>query len=193
MKNKIVDARGLPCPRPLIMAKKALTNNQDDETIVILIDNETSKENVLRFLTDNHIRTEIKNESGYYQISAHGQLHETIKSTERNTVICVTTDQMGRGDEKLGRILIQGFINTVKDLNPLPTTIIFYNAGVKLTTSDSPVIQSLEQLQKTGTKIIVCGTCVDFYSLKEKIKIGEISNMYSIMEKLNSATKVIYP
>ncbi len=93
--------------------------------------------------------------------------------------------------KELGKLLIKGFIYTSSEYDKLPKTIVFFNSGVKLTTEGSPCLDDLEKLQDNGVEIISCGTCLDYYGLKEKLKVGEISNMYTIYETLFNAGKVI--
>ncbi len=109
------------------------------------------------------------------------------------SVISITSDKMGQGDDELGAILMQAFINTLKKQSPLPATVIFYNAGVLLCQQDSPVVPALTELSELGVKLILCGTCVDFYGIKDKLAIGEISNMFTIQETLNHAARIIAP
>jgi selenium metabolism protein YedF len=193
MKEKIIDATNLPCPRPLIMTKKGLSEAAPDEQIVILINNETSKENVERFLRDNGIDVEIRKENDLYKIYAAGRFKAQSPEPQGSTTICLSANFMGRGDEELGKLLMQGFVNTIKEFTPLPKNIICYNSGVKLAADDSPIRAGLKDLQDKGVDIIVCGTCADFFRLKERISVGRISNMYEILEKLSQAGKVINP
>ena len=94
---------------------------------------------------------------------------------------------MGNGDEELGKILIKSFIFTVSETSPYPKTLVFYNGGVKLTCEDSPVLEELKKLEDLGVEIISCGTCLDFLNLKESLRVGSISNMYTIYEKLRDS------
>lgn len=205
MSGFIVDARGELCPKPLIMAKKALNDDKIVNEFILLIDNETSKENVERFLKDNGIVFKTAVNEGCFSmiISKTGSIVSgkvddycqlsKYKKVAGDHVICIKNDKMGFGDDDLGGILIKGFINTIKEIKPLPTAMVFYNKGVLLTIADSPVIDALKELEKGGVKILICGTCADFFKLKEKIKIGTISNMYNILETLTNAGKIIVP
>lgn len=98
---------------------------------------------------------------------------------------------MGRGDDDLGTILIRAFLRTLNEVEPLPATMIFINAGVKLTVDGSPVLEDLQALEQRGVNILACGTCLGHFELKEKAAIGEISNMYTIVETLLEAGKVV--
>jgi selenium metabolism protein YedF len=99
-------------------------------------------------------------------------------------VIAITADTMGKGNEELGKILIKSFVYTVSETPPYPKTMVFYNGGVRLTCQGSPVLDDLIRLEDKGVEIISCGTCLDFLELKDKLKVGSISNMYTIYEKL---------
>lgn len=193
MKDRIIDATNLPCPRPLIMTKKGLNEAAPGERLVILINNDTSKDNVETFLRDNGIAVEMTKENDLYTIYASGTLKDKGAAAQGSTCIALSANFMGRGDEELGKLLIQGFVNTIKEVKPLPETIICYNSGVKLAAADSPVIASLKALQDQGVDIIVCGTCADYFKIKDKVSAGRISNMYEILEKLSAAGKIINP
>jgi selenium metabolism protein YedF len=204
MKNITVDTRGEFCPKPLIMTKKQLNETAVDASFVVLIDNETSKENVERFLSDNQIKFQTSAQDNIYSIHvtktmaelSHPAAEEYCRPApgpSAGYTFCFTGDQMGTGPEELGRILIQGCINTIKELAPPPSAVIFYNTGVKLTVDDSPVIEALKELEKSGVKILVCGTCANFFQVKEKVRVGIVSNMYDILETLSRAGHVIYP
>jgi selenium metabolism protein YedF len=204
MENIIIDARGELCPKPLIMTRKQLGETGIDGTFVILIDNETSKENVERFLGDNRILFQTSREAGVYSIMvmktqaelSHPAAEEyclPVAGPAAGYAFCFTGDQMGTGPADLGQILIQGCINTIKEVAPLPTTLVFYNSGVKLTVDGSPVLEALQNLEKSGVKVLVCGTCANYFQIKDQIKVGIISNMYAILETLSQAGHVIYP
>lgn len=205
MNSKIIDARGQLCPKPIILTKKAINDPNIPNEFFLLIDNETSKENVERFLKDNGILHQTYQKENYFQISvsktgekadSSSEAYCSISTTKKLTadhIMAITNDKMGSGSDELGKILIQGFMNTIKEVSPLPQKIIFYNNGVKLTLKDSPVIDSLKELEKLGVMIQICGTCVDYYKVKDKIGCGKISNMYDITDSLTKATHIISP
>ena len=113
------------------------------------------------------------------------------KSDTENVVISISNDLMGNGDEELGRVLINGFIYSLTEVEPYPRSIIFFNNGVKLTCEGSKALQNLIHLEQAGVEIISCGTCLDYFELKDKLKVGQISNMYTITETLKNADRVI--
>ena len=107
------------------------------------------------------------------------------------TVLLISAWAVGRGPEDLQDIIIRGFLHTLHEVSPLPSTIIFINTGVKLAVENSPVLEDLQLLEKQGTEILICGTCLNHFNLTEKVAVGTISNMYTIAETLLSAGKVV--
>jgi selenium metabolism protein YedF len=201
----IVDARGQLCPRPIILAKKALNDKDIRDEFILLIDNETSKENVERFLLDNKVQFQTKEKEGHFQIrisktgapiTADAEAYCTIapiKGKTGHTVICIKNDKMGFGNDDLGALLLKGFVNTIREVHPLPDTIIFYNRGVLLTTANSALLAPLKELESLGVELLICGTCAEFYKIKDQIGVGKISNMYNIVSSLANAGSIIYP
>jgi selenium metabolism protein YedF len=205
MANSTVDARGKLCPTPLIMTKKALREIPVGGTCTVLIDNLTSVENVERFLRENGSQVTHTVELGVYTLMViKGQsslphpdtaafCDRTPPPVKTETVICIRSDRMGTGADELGSILMKAFINTIKEVSPLPEQIIFYNSGILLAAEDSTVLPALIELERRGVAIIICGTCADYYQKKELLRVGTISNMYTILETLMAAAKIIYP
>lgn len=202
MAYKEIDVKGMPCPKPLIATKRALSDESYPQGFVVLIDNETSKDNVERYLSDNDVTFSTLQNGEVFSVTVEkSRSQQSATSTEgycvagplKKHVICFSGATMGKGADELGTILIQACVNTVKEAEPLPESLIFYNSGVMLTVDDSPVIESLKELEQMGVELVICGTCADYFKLKERISIGTISNMYTILDKLTAASKVIYP
>jgi selenium metabolism protein YedF len=201
----VVDARGQLCPRPLILTKKALNDQTVKNEFILLIDNETAKENVERFLQDNTVRFQTTKKDDHFQIriSKRGALVtsdveaycavEPEKKKAGYNLICIKNDKMGFGNDDLGAILLKAFVNTIKEVTPLPRTIVFYNSGVMLTTATSALRAPLKELESLGVELLICGTCADFYKIKDQIGVGRISNMYDIASSLANAASIIYP
>ncbi|MHB0977729.1 MAG: sulfurtransferase-like selenium metabolism protein YedF [Candidatus Aquicultorales bacterium] len=103
----------------------------------------------------------------------------------------IDSETIGQGDEELGRLLRKSFLGALPESQKLPSTLILINSGVKLAAEGSPVLEPLGQLGEAGVEIMACGTCVDFYSLKDKVAVGTVSNMYNFIELLMGADKVI--
>ena len=198
-----LDCIGLPCPQPVLRTKDALA--QGASRIEILVDNEASKNNVIRFArSQGHEATSTDRPGGCFAViitaTAHPAEHPFDPSEYRcdvpatpRMIYVISSDSMGRGSEELGWALLQTYIQTIKDVSPLPEKILFYNSGVKLVTAVSGALDALRQLQAQGVAILACGTCLDFYNLKSAIQVGQISNMYDIMHSMASADKIVSP
>jgi selenium metabolism protein YedF len=201
MSNRIVDARGKLCPAPLIMTKKALNDIAVGESLDVLIDNDTSFANVERFLRDNGMEPVHTVAGGVYTVSVTKKATRLARPDAASYcvpspaahVVCIKNDKMGLGDDELGTVLIKAFVNSLPEVSPQPAAMVFYNAGVHLTTEGSPVLDSLRELETKGVKILSCGTCLDFYKKKTALKVGIITNMYTISETLARAGHVVYP
>ena len=193
MKNTIIDCTGLNCPIPVINTKKALANIKEG-TIEVIIDNEIAKVNIEKLVNNQNMKYDVIDSEGKFIIKITKELSEeqkkAIKDNEKFTIV-IGTDVMGQGSEELGRILIKGYIFALSESEVKPTDIIILNGGVKLTVEGSNVIESLRKLENEGIKIQVCGTCLEYYKVKDQLKVGEISNMYSIVETMNSSNKII--
>lgn len=190
---KEIDARGLKCPQPVIVTKKALEEIQEGQVISI-VDNVTAKENVSRLASSLNLEYNIDERDGCYYITINkikDNNKESINENKNDIVIVIVSDKLGSGDDELGEVLMKSYTYALTEISPLPKTIIFLNSGVKLTTEGSPVLDNINKLSKAGVEIISCGTCLDFYGLKEKLKVGIVGNMYSIIEKMHEGGKVI--
>lgn len=221
--GKIVDARGQICPKPLILTKKALLQRLEGEALTVIVDNDAARENIERFLGDNKIAFRTSRQpggtvseilidktakvaltagegagrpapdAGASAVPATGSRAGSDSPAAAGHVICLKSNRMGDGPEELGALLIQGFVNTIKEVAPLPAAVVCYNTGIKLACQDSPVVESLRELDRLGVRILVCGTCVNYFGAKEQLGVGTISNMLTIMETLTAAGKVVVP
>lgn len=194
---KTVDVRGLACPQPVIQTRNAL---QEETSVTTIVDNETSQNNVTKMAEKMGctVVAEAKADGIYLQISKEGNIQEEVHphpaayTQAAGPLVLVIPDEfMGRGDPELGGILIRAFFHTLGEIHPLPDTIVFFNSGVKLVVEGSKVLDDLQALKDQGIEILACGTCLGHYGLKEQVKIGEISNMYTIAETMLGAGKVM--
>ena len=197
-----IDARKLNCPQPLILAKNALEG--DVEEIFILVDNDTAKQNILKYSNKMGYKSEVseqndqgdigirisKSTSEAYAASV-AMIGDKIESNSGSKGYLIGTNILGNGSEELGTILMKGFIYTITQVKPYPEFMVFLNSGVKLTSEGSDSIDDLNQLLQGGTRIVSCGTCLDYYNLKDKLKVGEVTNMYDIVETLTASNNVI--
>jgi selenium metabolism protein YedF len=192
-----VDARGLACPQPVLQTRKAM---QQAEQVVTLVDNETSVTNVRRMAEKAGWLVGVFPEGDEYRIEmSRGEAAPRpeplavgrAEVVSGPLVLVVTADTMGRGEDELGAILVRGFFHTLGEVEPLPQKIIFFNTGVRLACEGSPVLEDLHALEEQGLEMLVCGTCLGYFELKEKLAVGQVSNMYDIAEAMLSAGKVV--
>lgn len=196
--EKIVDARGLPCPQPVLLTRNAL---QESDTVTTIVDSDTARHNVTRMAEKAGYTVQAEErEDGVYLHITRGEVAPAAAPTSVGApalsggplVLVIPSEIMGRGEhEELGRIIIQGFLHTLNEVSPLPDVLIFFNSGVKLVVEGSPVLEDLRTLAAQGVQILACGTCLGYYGLKEKVAVGEISNMYTIAETMMQAGKIV--
>ncbi len=195
-----VDTKGLSCPQPVILTRKAL---QKHNALKVIVDNTTSLENVKRLAEKEgcNIETEDKGDGSYHLIltrDAAGAAIEASKSespatTAGPTVIVISEDRMGRGNDELGYVLIRAFFHTLLEIENLPDMIIFYNTGVRLTEDNSEVIDDLRELENLGVEILICGTCTNYLEISDRVSVGTISNMYDIATYMTGAGRLVTP
>lgn len=203
---RIIDCSGMLCPRPIIETKSAINSGKPGEIIKVIIDNDTSLGNLKKYLADNGIETIYLKEEGrhtltfsiislakpYLEPEAYCEVSPS-KTIKGNFIVVLNSNGMGHGSDELGVLLMKGFLSTVIELDALPQEIICYNSGVKLAKKGTPTANNLLKLSEMGVKITLCGTCVDFFGIKNDLEVGEISNMYYIASRLASGMNIIKP
>lgn len=187
---KIVDARGLPCPQPVIKTKKALQEIEQG-TITVLVDRPEASENVQRFAQSQGCQVKVTEKNGIFSLDVTKGQPAKAETKKTGDVVFITSDCLGTGDERLGEILMKAFLNTLWDTEPKPGKMIFINSGVRLTAEGSEVLDTLRLLEKDGVQIFSCGTCLEYYKLKDDLRVGHVTNMYEIVHSLMAAGKVI--
>ena len=100
---------------------------------------------------------------------------------------------MGSGEEKLGKALMKAFIFALTKQDMLPETVLCYNSGAYLTCEGSDSLEDFKALEAEGVNIMTCGTCLDFYGIKDKLAVGSVTNMYDIVETMENARSIIRP
>lgn len=192
-----IDARGLACPKPVIETKKAL-EGLNEGNIITVVDNVIARDNVSKLAKSLMLDYTVTEADGNFEISIFkgeyaAQAEDMLQKRPdlANTVILVGSDVMGTGDDVLGAILMKGYFYTLTEYEPFPKAILFVNSGVRLTIEGSPVLEYLNKLMENGTEILSCGTCLDFYHLKELLAVGGITNMYTIVETMQEANNTI--
>ena len=199
-----VNAMGEQCPIPVVKTKKVLDSVQGDAEITVFVDNETAVQNLTRMgrTAGAEVLAEKKSDREFHVIlrvkdrqPVTGTQEEVtcIPDAKGDFVIAVDTATMGRGNDELGKALMKGFLFAVTQLDELPKTMLFYNGGATLTTEGSDSLDDLKSLEAQGVTIKTCGTCLNYYGLTEKLKVGEVTHMYDIVETMAKASKVIKP
>lgn len=199
-----VDAMGLACPQPVVKTIKALEALTGPATVETYVDNETAVQNLTRLAQGKGfpVRSE-KLAEGRFVVAMEADktaAESTAEATAAcvpdrrgNTVVAVTSDAMGHGSDELGKNLMKGFLYALSQLEELPKTILFYNGGARLTTEGSLSLEDLKSMEAQGVQVMTCGTCLNYYGLTEKLAVGSVTNMYSIVETLAKADKIIKP
>jgi selenium metabolism protein YedF len=190
---KIVDAKGLACPQPLILTRKAIGEKIGNFRVVV--DDPISKKNIERYLKHEKKDYKISEEDGLIYIDVISDLSavEEVEEAEQVNKPVYVFKFNGVAEDELGKVLTEGFLATIKEVTPLPEAIVFYHEGVYLALDDSPYLEILKELEDLGVKLFVCGTCVKFYDVVERVKIGEVSNAYDILAVMTNAHHLIYP
>lgn len=190
-----IDLKGMSCPMPVIETKKLLESKRADE-LNIAVDKGAPTENVTRYLESQGYCVSVEKEEADTALLRATKIAGTeITSVQKDKRVVVLVDgaTVGRGDDLLGAVLMKSFLHTLKEVEPRPWRLIFINAGVKLAVEGSDLLNVLGELEALGVEILSCGTCLDFFTLKEKLVAGKTTNMYDIVSSLIAATNVIRP
>lgn len=199
-----VNAIGDACPIPVVKTLNALKELGGAGTVQTLVDNEIAVQNLTRLAESKGctIETEKRSEKEFcvtittadaVAAAENEEISCIVPAEKKKTVVVVSADHMGEGSEELGRILIKGFLFALTQQEHLPSTVLFYNGGAKLTTEGSASLEDLKTLEANGVEILTCGTCLDYYGLKDKLAVGGVTNMYVIVEKQMQADLVLRP
>lgn len=193
-----LDCRGLACPGPVIQVKKVLEKTSPGGSFSIQLDSEASRDNVRRFAESKGALVHIEERKGnniHLTISkpSDAQTPRHGDAEKKPPVVFIASDTLGKGDDKLGQILMEGFITTLLEQDQVPDRILFLNTGVKLAVEGSTVAATLEKLTDRGCEVLVCGTCLDFLGLMDQLVVGSVSNMYDIQGAMLTASSVISP
>lgn len=204
--KKQLDARGKACPIPVVETKKILAGMNSGDTVEVTVDNYVAVQNLSKMAGQKNIPvSSIKVDESEFIVTL--TLIESAPETtdiaeavecipdgiKGNTVVVISSDKMGEGDEKLGRTLMKGFIYALTEQDILPQSILLYNNGAKLSVHGSDSLPDLKLLESQGVEILTCGTCLNFYGITEKLGVGSVTNMYVIAEKQMKASKIVRP
>lgn len=200
--EKMLDARGMACPLPVVNAKKAAEGLHPGDTLIVRVDNEIAVQNLQRFAQHMGFTAagEKVSESEFTvtmviggEAKAEPEIACNLDARKKGMLVVLSGCTMGTGDEKLGKALMKAFVFALTKQDVLPETILCYNTGAYLTTEGADTLEDLKLLESEGVTILTCGTCLDFYGLKEKLAVGGVTNMYDIVERMESAQTIVRP
>lgn len=202
--KKIVDCRGLPCPKPVILCRE-IVEKDNPQLLEVIVDNQAAVENVSRFLAahgyevksegsgKNEWRITATHTSDIRLAPADSKTSSPSREDNGKTLILISSETFGHGDDKLGAGLMVNFLATLPELGDDLWRIILLNGGVKLAATRGACLDSLKSLENSGVSILVCGTCLNHYGLLEQKEVGETTNMLDVITSLAIADKVIRP
>ena len=203
--EKIIDCEGMACPLPVVNAKKAAEELKTGDVLTVLVDNEIAVQNLTRFAEHKGfgVRAEKKADKEYAVVmKIGGSAAETTREEEvacvldsrrKGMLVVLSANVMGTGDEKLGTSLMKAFVFAVTKQDQLPETIVCYNTGAYLTCEGADTLEDMKALEAEGVNILTCGTCLDFYGIKDKLAVGTVTNMYEIVEVMEKAKHIVRP
>ncbi|MBR5596105.1 MAG: sulfurtransferase-like selenium metabolism protein YedF [Lachnospiraceae bacterium] len=226
MEIKVVDARGLACPLPVVNAKKATAELKQGGKVSVLVDNEIAVQNLQKFAKQKVYECMAKKLAPQeYEVTMIVEVKKSVEETEdvtkvvtekidmgvrrsnedektptcqpdirkKGMVVVLSGNVCGTGEEKLGKALMKAFVFALTKQDQLPETILCYNTGAYLTCEGADTLEDMKSLEAEGVKILTCGTCLDFYGLKEKLVVGSVTNMYEMVETMEQAQNIISP
>lgn len=204
--NHMVDARGKQCPIPVVETKKVLAQMNQEDQVTVWVDNEIAVQNLSKMAGQKNLQCESKQlADNHYEVvlafspAALNQKAEQAPvaapkvAVPDKTVVVISSNTMGNGDDVLGVSLMKSFLYALTEQDVLPAMILLYNGGAKLSAQQSPALEDLKLLQEQGVEILTCGACLNHYGLTEQLAVGSVTNMYSIVEHMMQATKIIRP
>ncbi len=197
-----VNAMGDACPIPVVKTKNAIKELNGSGQVETLVDNEIAVQNLTKMANQKGygVAAEKLGEGQYRVVMTIGDAAVEEKSEEvctpdirGNKLVVISSSYMGNGDDELGAALMKAFIFALTQQDELPSAILFYNGGARLTCESSPALEDIRSLEAQGVEIMTCGTCLNHYGLSDKLKVGSVTNMYAIAEKMLGAGLIIKP
>ena len=200
-----VNAIGDTCTIPVVKTLNAIKALTAPDVVETMVDNEIAVQNLTRMANQKGfaVKSEKLSETEFRVTITVGQIAEAavaeeevvchIPSGKKNTVAVFSSKAMGEGSEELGTALMKGFIYALSQQEELPSTLLFYNGGASITCEGSVSLEDLKSMEAQGVEILTCGTCLNFYGLTDKLAVGQVTNMYTIVEKMTGADLLVKP
>ena len=197
-----IDARGMTCPKPVVLTLEALPKLGEAEFLEVLVNDEVAVGNLTRLAQEKNCELLTVEKGGYTSLTLVPRTSSAPAATTApaeaevielcpvpatgDAVVAVGSDVMGRGSEELGRILVKGLIYALAHQDTVPKTMLFFNSGARLTCAGSESLDDIRELEGRGTQILTCGTCLDFYGIRDKLGVGGVTNLYAIAQIIAS-------
>lgn len=201
-----INAMGEACPAPVVKTHQAIRALTGPGVVETLVDNEVAVQNLTKManqggygvkseqLGPQQFKVTITVENAPAgQADAAARCPAAAEAGGKKVVVAVGSDKMGHGSDDLGKALLKSFLYALSQQEELPATILFYNGGAAMTCQESPALEDLQSMAERGVEILTCGTCLNHYGLTDQLKVGEVTNMYVIVEKLTQAGLVVKP
>lgn len=188
----LVNAMGKLCPKPVIMTKAEIEKGATE--LEVLVDNDIAVSNVTRLLEGKGFSVELSRNGNERKLTAKktGKCEVTASAPrEKLLAVLVAHDVLGGNDKELGEVLMKAFLGCISKLSHRPAVMAFMNEGVKLVLKDSSACDYIKELENSGTKILVCGTCTTHFDITDRVAVGTISNMFEIMEMITGADNTL--
>lgn len=201
-----INAIGDTCPVPVIKTMNAMKSLTEGGVIETTVDNETAVQNLTRFAANKGCQVSSV-QLGKHEFKVTITVGEAPAETaaeeaspeaapaghKKNVVVAISGNTMGQGDDELGTALMKAFVYALGQQEELPSTVLLYNGGAALSCEGSVSLEDLKEMERQGVEILTCGTCLNFYGLSDKLAVGGVTNMYSIVEKLTQADLIVRP
>ncbi|MDR5587759.1 MULTISPECIES: sulfurtransferase-like selenium metabolism protein YedF [Clostridium] len=189
---KEIDCRGLSFPKTIRMVKKYFNSIGEGEAIVI-IEKQSDNSNIVNFAMNlgYHVDVEENDENVQVFIEKRGCL-EAIDETVFSVLI--TSDKFGTGDSKLGKILLNDYLNALSDAIKLPKNIIFLNEGVKVfeeLPENTGWLENIKLLYQEGVSVFVHDKSLEYYKLNISNNFSEIIDMIDIVDIINESNNLV--
>lgn len=186
---KELDLRGLACPEPVVLTRRTLLEGERE--LRVLVDDRTAADNVERMARSlgGEVKTTSREAGFLLEIALSTQAEPG--RPEEGTTFFLSAETVGRGEPELGRTLMKMLLNALADAPRPPARLLLMNSGVKLVVEGADSVPALQNLACLGTQILVCGTCLDYYGLRERMAVGTIGNMQEISEAMACASNTV--
>jgi selenium metabolism protein YedF len=204
----VLNCENEPCPNPVLRCKRLL-DEQMPQTVEVIVDNEAAMDNVSRYLASRGMHVDDTSKDGKLWTIKATQTYQAAQdakagsadaaaagtgrglSAPHRTLVFLTADVIGQGDDILGSRLMGNFLNTLPELGDTLWRIIMVNGAVRLATAANPAVEALKKLEAAGVSILVCGTCLEFFQLIDKKEVGQVTNMLDVVTSQQVADKII--